>query len=437
MENSEIEITTNTKEIKQAVDNFVKHLESLYDTYPLVTVILRATSFATDKRLQEFLKNKATLKNNDQGEEVFSIDYPNISKFNKLKRKADNSELAYQIIPRNFVVSLISLFDAYVGQLIRAIYLIQPEKLNASEKNLTFSKLLELNSIEEAREYLIEKEVESVLRESHAKQFKWLEEKLDVKLTVDLPSWKSFIEVTERRNLFVHCNGVVSSQYFTVCKQHKVQLPDDLKVGSILDVNEEYFLNAYRCVFDIGVKLSQVIWRKLAPNDTDNADTSIISIIYDLINRGDYQLAIDISDLATHKVFKHHNNDNKLICIINKAQAHKWKGDGQACVDMIKSIDWSACSDKFKLVSATLIEDYPEVYKLMKRMGKEHDEITKECYRDWPIFQELRKHSDFPQNYESVFGEKFEPLEIEDELAIGLLEKKLAKVKKENENGQT
>lgn len=429
MSSNETAITTNTQEIKAAVDNFVKHLESLFDTYPLVTVILRATSFATAKRLQDFLKNKASTKTNSAGDEVFSIDYPNISRFNKLKRKADNSELAYQIIPRNFVVSLVSLFDAYVGQLIRAIYLIQPEKLNGSDKLLTFSKLLELTTIEEAREYLIEKEVESVLRESHAKQFKWLEEKLDVKLTVDLPAWKDFIEVTERRNLFVHCNGVVSSQYLTVCKQHKVNLDDTIKVGAALEVNEEYFLKAYRCVFDIGVKLSQVLWRKLAPNDTDKADSSIISIIYDLINRGDYQLAIDLSDLATHKVFKHHNNDNKLICIINKAQAHKWKGDSQTCYDIIKAIDWSACSDKFKLVSAALTENHDEVFKMMKRIGKDHEEISKECYRDWPIFQEVRKHNDFPTNYEAVFGEKFEPLEVEDELAIGLLEKKLIKNK--------
>ena len=59
MENADINITARTIEIRRAVDNFVKHLESLYDTYPLVTVILKGTCFTTEKRLREFLKNKA------------------------------------------------------------------------------------------------------------------------------------------------------------------------------------------------------------------------------------------------------------------------------------------------------------------------------------------------------------------------------------------
>ena len=61
---------------------------------------------------------------------------------------------------------------------VRKIFLIKPELLNSSEKNLTFSKLAEYNSIEEAKEYIIEKEIETVLRDSHSNQFKWLESKL-------------------------------------------------------------------------------------------------------------------------------------------------------------------------------------------------------------------------------------------------------------------
>ncbi len=414
-------MSENSKTIKLAVDNFVKHLESLFDTYPLVNIVLRATTITTRIKLQEFLKTMANKKKNESGEDVFTISHTNISKFNRLLRKAENSELAFQIIPQNFIVSLVSLFDAYIGNLIRAIYMIQPERLNGSEKNLSFSKLSELGTIEDAKEYLIEKEVECVLRENHTKQFKWLEDKLDVTLT-NLPSWNTFIEVTERRNLFVHCNGVISSQYISICKQNMVPLDDSHKVGEALDVNEEYFNNAYRCIFEIGVKLSQVIWRKLLPTDIDNADSCIITIIYDLINRGDYKLAIDISELTSERAFKHYNNDNKLICLVNKAQAYKWKGDKQKCCEIIASIDWSACSDKFKLVSAVLTDNYTDAYVIMKRIGKNHDEITKECYRDWPIFQELRKHNEFLTVFEEIFGEKFEALDVEDDL-FGLLEK--------------
>src|SRR5690606_26404612 len=114
--------------------------------------------------------------------------------------------------PRSLLVSLVSHFDAYVGRLIRAIYLRKPELLNSSERKLSFEELVRYDSIEAVREFVIEKEVESVLRGSHVEQFRWMERTYDVPLTKGLDSWPLFVELMERRNLFVHTDGIVSSQ---------------------------------------------------------------------------------------------------------------------------------------------------------------------------------------------------------------------------------
>lgn len=108
-------------------------------------------------------------------------------------------------------MSLISQFDAYFGNIIKTIYYKKPEILSTSEKSIKYSEIIKINSIDELKEYIIEQEIEAVLRKSHNDQFKWLENKLNMKLRQGLNCWPTFIESTERRNLFVHCDGCVSS----------------------------------------------------------------------------------------------------------------------------------------------------------------------------------------------------------------------------------
>jgi hypothetical protein len=141
--------------------------------------------------------------------------------------------------------------------------------------------------LEEAREYLIEKEVESVLRESHLKQFKWLETKLSFSLRKDLPSFNDFIEITERRNLFVHCNGV-ARQYIDVCKENEVKKIDKVKIGQQLIASLEYLKKCYMVLFEIGVKIGQVVWRKLWPNNLEDADIHLNNVCYALLIKGHY-----------------------------------------------------------------------------------------------------------------------------------------------------
>jgi len=96
--------------------------------------------------------------------------------------------------------------------------------LSSSERSISYKDLTEIGSVEAAREQIIEKEVESVLRDSHSQQIDWLEKKLDIPLRKDLRIWPEFIELCERRNLLLHADGLVSSQYLAVCKRHDVDL---------------------------------------------------------------------------------------------------------------------------------------------------------------------------------------------------------------------
>lgn len=428
------ETTVENKKLdfKSEIDLFADHIDSLYQTSPMVNMILKVTQMTSEKKRAEYIKEKGIVSKDDEGNESTRIDFAHINKYLDLDKKASNSFLAHRIIQRNFIVSLVSQFDAYLGSLIRKIFLIKPELLNSSEKNLTFSKLSEYSSIEEAKEYIIEKEIETVLRDSHSNQFKWLESKLGMTLTKDLPSWKSFIEITERRNLFVHCNGVVSSQYLSVCSKHKVEFDEIISTGQELEVDDKYFAHSYRCLYEIGVKLSQVIWRKLLPESILDADSSLNDIIYRLLQRKEYKLAINLSEFATNILKKHSSQEFKLVFSVNKAQSYKWNSQNETCVKMMKNMDWSAMSDKFKLSKAILIDDFETAYRLMKKIGKDEDEMPKVGYQEWPLFLKIREEKDFQELFQEIYEENYEVIKYDDDylLKFGIKEDSEQKGKK-------
>ncbi len=55
-----------------------------------------------------------------------------------LKRRLGRNGKAIQIIPRSFLTSLVSHYDAFLGNLLRAVFYLKPEVLNTSERQFSF-----------------------------------------------------------------------------------------------------------------------------------------------------------------------------------------------------------------------------------------------------------------------------------------------------------
>ena len=304
---------------------------------------------------------------------------------------------------------MVSQYDAFLGRLIQALFEIKPDIVSLSEKTFTFAELLAFGSIEAAKNHLIEKEVETVLRDSHIEQFKWLEIKFGVQLRKGLDSWPQFVETTERRNLLVHTGGHVSSQYIKNCKDQNVVLDDTIKSGIELDTNSQYVTKAYECLFEIGVKLAHVLWRKLDAKSREKADANLNHIAYELIVEGKYGLAASILELATSEMFKKGCSDLHMrTFLINKAQAYKWMGNDDKMNQILQSEDWSASRNDFQLANTVLKGDYVRAAHIMKKISNRQDaEIKRHDYSDWPLFQEFIKSNEFLDAHLEVYGQPF------------------------------
>jgi hypothetical protein len=391
--------------IAQSVMLYLRQLNSLATALPPAMNALAERYESQAKRLDAFVESHAIKKKKKGDRVTFQLTEEHMSRFEILANELDSYALATRNVPITFLVSLVSQYDAFIGNLLRNSFYLKPELLNASQRQLTFAELIAFKSVEVAREYLIEKEVDAVLRSSHAEQFDWMETRFGIPLRKELASWPCFIELTERRNLFVHCDGIVSNQYLVVCRKHDCHTSQLPEPEGVLDVDPQYFSRAYRCLFELSVKLSQVVWRKLKPDDIEAADDHLIDVCYDLLCKEHFLLAKDLLFFAVTVLKKHSSDIARRVLIINYCIALKALQD-KAYQEVLKREDWSASRQDLQLAVAVLFDHHDESVRIMKAIGRrgkpsEHD------YKTWPLFHDFRKTAVFKAAYRQVFRHDF------------------------------
>ncbi len=370
----------------RCVSQFVDQLNALKRTEELVMPLLVSVSNKVNQEFDTFLKEGGIEFKTEENRGFFNVPLAKVRRFEKLKKRATSYSIAFNQTPASLLVALVSRYDAFLGQLLRSLFYIKPEMLNQSQRAISFQQLVDFSDMSAARDYVVEKEVESVIRESHPKQFEWIENRFDIPLRKGLVSWPRFIEVTERRNLFVHTAGTISSQYLEVCKKHGA-VCEEAKLGETLTVTGDYFATAFECLFEIGVKLGHVLWRKLAPGDLEQADQDLNDICFELLKDEEFSLAKELLLFANEVLKKHSSNLMRRVFLINLALAHRGLQEKDKAERLIAAEDWSDS---------------------VRSLGREAKGIHRVGYETWPLFKEFRGTSRFQNAFRDIYGEDFE-----------------------------
>jgi hypothetical protein len=386
--------------------SFVSHIESLSKALtPTMEAMMEAFEKSSNA-IDSFIKKKGVMRTEQDGTEHYRIKPSDLHQFERKFKAVNSATLAVRNIPQIFLCSLVHKYDAYLGRLLRVAFSVKPEILSASEKALTYTDLAGFTSLSAARESLVEREVESVIRDSHIGHFSWMEKRFNLPLRKDLNVWPQFVEVTERRNLFVHCDGIVSSQYLNVCKTQGVKIDSDIKVGDQLNVDRTYFSKAFDCMLEIGIKLGHVLWRKLQPDDIKAADVALQETGFELLVEERYELAKKILRFATDTLKTISSDQIRRMNLINLCSAYKFSGDEKTCGSLLDSEDWSACDPSFQLAVAVHKDNFTEAGALMESIG-EDGKMSRENYSTWPLFKIFRESKEFLASYRKLFGEEF------------------------------
>lgn len=373
---------------------------------PISYKFLSAQILSESKKLDTYCKEHGQVFSED-GKKGFRMSVEHRTVFEKMMTNLDNTVQANYMVGVNAVIGMVSKYDGYLGRLTKQILKDKPEILNGSDREFKASDILTYTDFEELKDVLVEKEIETLLRKNHIEQLQWLEKQLNIKLR-EFKVLPDFVEVVERRNLFVHCNGVVSRQYLAECKKHGATLPDDIKVGDVLWADIAYVRKAYTVLFQVGVMLGFVLWHKLKPDDIEDLVDRLSDVPFDLIRDEQYSLSIQMIDFALsikswEKDIKH---VYQLVFMINKALAFHLLDMQEECEKIVKELDLSASEPVYHLAVAVLLKEYDHAYELMDAIGSEPR--MRVNYKTWPLFSRIRQEAAFSAKYKEIFNEEYE-----------------------------
>lgn len=389
------------------LNNFLDLLEGIEETLPKIKKNLYKEFKDKEKEKDKFVEEYSYDREYNEENKLirFKMPFDKQRQMNTLIREIGKSIKIARAIPTNFFVSIISEYDAYIGNLIKEIYLNKPDIIKSLEKSLTFSEIMEFGSIDKIKEFVIEKDIETTLRKSHLEQLISLEKKFSLPLTKGLKILPEFIELTERRNLFVHCNGIVSSQYIKNCSEVKYNIKD-IKVGTALYASNEYIFRAISIISELVIKLTHVLWFNIfkGQEECTPAYSSLIQTSYELLQKEKYDLCIEILPLFSESKSKSLDDITRRYLVINLAIAYKFSNQSDKCSHLLSLHDWSAVSYLFKMAERILSDDYEKAAENMKKAYLA-EEFRKEFLIDWPLFKFFRETDEFKAACEDLFSQ--------------------------------
>jgi hypothetical protein len=400
----EKERSRNENDFTTVFDDFVKTVESYRQFMPFtLTIAPQLASAIAEREVVEFAKTNGTKRDDLSVEdsEVYELDFKLFGEYQHCHKRTTSAVGGANLLPEVMIIGLISAFDSFLSSLLRVVINKHQEIVLTSQKQITFQGLLEFSSIDDAKSTLIDREIEAVIRKSHHEQFDWMQHHLNVKLKEGLRVWPAFIELCERRNLFTHTGGIVSNQYLRNCTEHKCNV-SGVKVGQRLDVEPSYFQRAVDIIYEIGLKLCYVLWRKFNEVETETADSKFNERCMELISARNYQLAESL--LSFSRTVPRVTDNIRRMMVVNLANAIRLQDRNDEAKKLLDTEDWSATNDEFAICVASVRGDIEKVLELMDDIGAR---FSADQFREWPVFRRTRGDSRFVEKFEGIYGEPF------------------------------
>lgn len=104
------------------IDRFIHGIEGLNAALPVVKIIMDIAGEEAQKEYLNYLKDNGTLvAKRPEDYEVYNLPPESYLRASRLRRKHERTRIGSELIPAAFLISLISQYDAFLGDLLRAI----------------------------------------------------------------------------------------------------------------------------------------------------------------------------------------------------------------------------------------------------------------------------------------------------------------------------
>ena len=301
---------------------------------------------------------------------------------------------------------LVSSFDELLSALIRTMLRERPDIIKSMKQTVAIEDVVNASDFQQFQTGLIENIVKGISAETRSEQFRWLEKYAgspDIKTV--LKSYSRFIEVCERRNLYIHNDGRVSEDY--IARILKVGLKPEKDLGQRLPIGQAYFREAADALLEAYVLVSQSCIRSLNKSASrsfkEETDTIYNNCVYEQIKSKRFESGIRLAEmlLADNSI----KDLARRMTIVNKAIAYDKMGRQKERDATLDSIDWTSAMPEFSISIAAIKGDVAEVCRLIPRLV-ESELLDVNGYYSWLAFDNVRHSSEFWEKLTEVYGEE-------------------------------
>ena len=186
--------------------------------------------------------------------------------------------LAFSQMPLNGLAQLVTITEALLGDLVRAVVVRHPQKLSG-KRTIQLQEVLEAQSLEEVHMRATDALLNDLSHKSPLDFASSLNDLLSVNL-LQCPAFHKYVELKATRDIHVHNRGFVNETYLRKSSSH-ARARDKM----VLPVDIPYFLESYEACLQLTEWLESELdqkWyssdreatREVAPMQGLHADTS-------------------------------------------------------------------------------------------------------------------------------------------------------------------
>lgn len=325
------------------------------------------------------------VKNNGNGKALFAAlgSREDLKEFDKTISTIMRSENGVQHMHRSSLISLVSVVESFLSRLLHLFFLKHPSAVNSKEKQFTFEELSAFSTMEDARTYLVSWKIENLLRGSYEDWVDYFKNQLKLELPGISRHHDNLVENFQRRNLFVHNDGVVNKIYLS-------KVSEALATPNMLDkplgVTKPYLFSAIDRFESAFLQLAFELWAKCEKKSRQRA-LLIVQSSYDALQNKRWNVATEIAKFIEND--KAADEISILMAKVNAWIARKRVGGLEAIKAEVSVFDVSAKDDLFRLARHCLLDEHDEALVIAKKLhrGKRLSLIE---FSDWPLFEDLR-----------------------------------------------
>ena len=240
------------------------------------------------------------------------------------------------------------------------------------------------------------------MRNSHHAQLEFLDSRLKLGVEDGFSGWQTFLELTERRNLFVHNGGCVNNTYINNSKKYGFKLYSECKEGDYLAASDDYIGESLDCLYELTERIAQASARRLFPECLEEADGSLNNRTVDLMSDERWSLAERIFEftLGIPEQFRS-GAEFRYYSLINLCVALKFSG--KEFSERLREVDWNPMHPKYHFAIAVLEDRFDDAADLMKSEAV-LNEVPKENFIDWPLLRSFRETPQFIKAFDEIFS---------------------------------